>query len=221
MSSPATVSASSKNMHIRWDLQMLTPKPAYKASTKEERRRLCSLLTNTQLQFAHKLTHDSSLFSFCLKGQWGWEKPTGQQAGKEWGSSPHLALWALLKGDLLQMSPSAKSALKGAERDTKSDLLPRAQVSRAPYRMAGSQSAEQTGFPLSSISKHYGTTPGEEEKVRHPQVETKVRVLDCSVHTVIYLININSSPTDLRQDSPRKSNITKMVRPILVYPHSY
>lgn len=42
-------------------------------------------------------------------------RPAGWQ---EWGSSPpHSALWTLLKGDLLQMSPFAKADLWGAERD--------------------------------------------------------------------------------------------------------
>lgn len=55
----------------------------------------CFLLTNTRLWFAHKLpmTHPPTGLSLCLKGQWGWEKPTGQQAGKGGSSSPHSTRW--------------------------------------------------------------------------------------------------------------------------------
>lgn len=56
---------------------------------------VCFLLTNTRLWFAHKLpmTHPATGLSLCLKGQWGWEKPTGQKAGKGGRSSPHSTRW--------------------------------------------------------------------------------------------------------------------------------
>lgn len=52
------------------------------------------------------MTHHAILFLLSLKGQWGWEKPTVQQAGKERGTSPQPALLCP-KGDLLQCHLSA------------------------------------------------------------------------------------------------------------------
>lgn len=58
---------------------------------KEQRRRLCFLLTNTQLWFAHERAHDSWSNRVLPQPQRsvGVEKPTVQQAGKEWGTSLH------------------------------------------------------------------------------------------------------------------------------------
>lgn len=79
------------------------------------------------------MTHPAAVFPLCLKGQCGWEKPRGQQAGKEWRSSPHSTLGAGLKGDLLQMSPFCKNCLWGVERAMESyPLLPKAQVRKQP-----------------------------------------------------------------------------------------
>lgn len=98
---------------------------------------VCWQTPSSDLLISLLMTHPAALLFLRLKGQWGWEKPTGRQAGKEWGSSPHSTLglaWRVTY--LLQMSPSAKTALWEADRDMDSYLqLSKTQVRKRPQRM--------------------------------------------------------------------------------------
>lgn len=113
------------------------------------------LLTNTQLWFAHKLpmTHPATGCFLCLKGQWGWEKPTGQQAGKEGKISPHSTRWLSWKVThskcpLLQKQPFEE--LKGI---WKVSYSPKSKSENVPKGWLKRTSMEKTGFYFLGFSQ--------------------------------------------------------------------
>lgn len=144
-------------------VQMLTAKPTCRVSRKEKvgGSVVCWQTPSSDLLISLLMTHPAAEFFLCLKGQWGWEKPTGRQAGKEWGSSPDSTLglaWRVTY--LLQMSPSAKTALWEAERDMESYLdSPRLKLGSIPNGWLERTSMEKTEFHLLGVSKYHPTTP--------------------------------------------------------------
>ena len=166
------------------------------------------------------MTHPATVLSLWLKGQWGWEKPTGQQAGKEWRSSRTLPLGPAWRLTYSKRHLSAKTVLWEAERDKESYLLlPKALKGGWKVHLWRKQDFISQCFPNTIQQLHVKRKSWDTLKsIRRHQL---LPYFHCNVHTTIYLINIDSNLVDLRQNSPSKSNSTKMVRRIQFSHRSY
>lgn len=137
------------------------------------------------------MTHRATVLTPCLKGQWGWEKPTGQQAGKEWKKLPNSALdptWRVTSPNvtLLQKPSPLRS-----EKDKSYRLFPKAWKDGWKVHLWWKQDFISQGFQIQSA------TPCEEGNAETLWGQYKgtssCHFFHCTVHTTIYLININSN----------------------------
>lgn len=162
----------SVNTHVQLDpVHMLTTKPTYTASAEDEEREkesaFCWQTFSLGLLINVHMTHRATVLTPCLKGQWGWEKPTGQQAGKGM-KAPQLCPWSYLKGDLPQMSHFCKNCQRGLKRIRRVTDYSQGRKDGWRIHLWWKQDFISQGFQIQS------TAACEEEMLRHSEVNTKV-----------------------------------------------